>query len=69
MPDDPDELLTLAQASNEFGVKQTRLRMAAWQKRLPTRKPGHDYLVRRKDVVDFLAKSRRGRPPRPTADE
>ncbi len=55
-------LLTLSQAAAEFGVTHSRLRMAAWQGRLPSIKPGHDYLVRRQDVVAFLATSRRGRP-------
>jgi len=56
----PDEILSLAQAATEFGVKHSRLRAAAWQGRLPTIKPGHDHLVKRKDVVQFLASSRRG---------
>ncbi len=60
---DENELLTLAQAAAEFGVTHSRLRMAAWQGRLPTSKPGHDYLVRRGDVSRFLKASRRGRPP------
>lgn len=59
--DDDDALLTLAQAAAEFGVKHSRLRMAAWQGRLPSSKPGHDYLVRRRDVAAFLATARRGR--------
>lgn len=61
---DEGELLTLSQAAAEFGVTHSRLRMAAWQGRLPSTKPGHDYLVRRSDVAAFLARSRRGRRPK-----
>lgn len=63
------ELLTLSQAAAEFGVTHSRLRMAAWEGRLPSIKPGHDYLVRRRDVVAFLASSRRGRPGKRAASE
>lgn len=65
---DPNELLTLSQAAQEFAVRHSRLRMAAWQSRLPCIKPGHDYLVRREDVAAFLARSRRGRPRSPELD-
>jgi excisionase family DNA binding protein len=64
MSADSDTELTLKEASAEFGVSYSRLKMAAWQGRIAARKPGHDYLVRRADVEAFLRTARRGRPQR-----
>lgn len=62
MAADPSAELTLVEASKEFGISYSRLKMAAWEGRIPARKPGHDYLVRRADVEQFLRMTRRGRP-------
>src|SRR5690349_19844995 len=58
-----DQLLTIKEAAERYGVSYDRLRRAAWDGRLETRGTGHARLVQPTEVERFLQAGRRKEVP------
>lgn len=53
-PQDPDELITLGEASRRFGLSPYTLRLLARRGRLKAQKMGRDWFTTPKDVKAYL---------------
>src|SRR6516165_7409194 len=62
---DPEEQLTLPQVARLLGLNPSTIRLWVTKQRLPTKRVGHRWMVRRRDLKQILADQPRiGHPKR-----
>ena len=57
-----NEMITTKQAAQELGVTLHRVRVLIWEGRLPAKKFGRDWVIRKSDL-DLVRVRKPGRPP------